>query len=132
MTTRGELRARGGVDHHFNGLHLTPGLVFGAAAPAVVDSTFTDPATGASSARRFVVRNGSALLLPAGEDREVALTAKATLRWDWKDALSAVGELYWERDPNLARYRTSSDGTDRLLRERREVIGFSALLQARF
>ena len=136
-TTRPELLMSAGVDHHFAGTGLTPGLVLRAVLPSTTDalaSIFSgnNPLPG-TAGREIVVRGPFDLtFLPLGHVRQPVLTAKATLRWDVGTSLSAIGEAFYTRDPNRTVFESDEFGVLRPVLAPPSSVGFAAVLQARF
>jgi hypothetical protein len=132
-----ELLVSAGVDHHFPGSGLTPGFLVRAVWPAMNEGPTAifggnNPPPGVES-RPVIVRGPNELsFLPEGRERQPILTAKATLRWDVGDNLSALGEAFYTRDPNRTVFREGTDGVAELVLERASSVGFAAALQARF
>jgi hypothetical protein len=70
--------------------------------------------------------------LPEGRERQPILTAKATLRWDFGESLSALGEAFYTRDPNHTVFREDANGVSQPVLERPDSVGLATVLQARF
>ncbi|REG15351.1 hypothetical protein ATI61_12627 [Archangium gephyra] len=123
---RSELLLSAGADYHFAGPALTPGLVVRAVWPAAFDNTRLVGIPDAMP--RFVLLRGPAefTALRPGRERQPILLAKATLRWDFGSAFSAMGEAFYTQDPNRGVNEDDDTGTPA------STLGFSALLQARF
>lgn len=136
-TTRPELLVSAGVDHHFAGTGLTPGLLVRAVLPSTTDALApllggNNPPSGTPS-REVVVRGPFELtVLPEGHVRQPILTAKATLRWDVGDNLSAIGEVFYTRDPNRTVFEDDEFGVARPVLAPPSSVGFGAVLQVRF
>ncbi|HEX8820113.1 MAG TPA: hypothetical protein VF794_09330 [Archangium sp.] len=131
-----ELLVSAGMDHHFPGTGLTPGLLVRAVLPSTTNSLGyvmggnNPPATGN---RLVVLRGPNAFsVLPEGRERQPLLTAKATLRWDVGDSLSVIGEAFYTRDPNHTVFREDENGVAQPVLERPSSVGGAAVLQARF
>ncbi len=127
-----ELLLSAGADYHFPGPGLTVGLVGRAVWPAAFDnaSFLGIPASTPS----IVVLRGPAELsvLPPGRERQPILLAKATLRWDFGSAFSALGEVFYTQDPNRTETEDGDTGIPEIVLRPSSTLGFSALLQARF
>jgi hypothetical protein len=136
-TTRPELLMSAGVDHHFAGTGLTPGLLLRAVLPSTTDALGpllggNNPVPG-TAAREVIVRGPFDLtVLPQGHVLQPVLTAKATLRWDVGTSLSAIGEAFYTRDPNRTVFEDDENGVTRPVLAPPSSVGFAAVLQARF
>jgi hypothetical protein len=136
-TTRPELLVSAGVDHHFVGTGLTPGLLVRAVMPSTTDALGfilggNNPTPG-TAGREVIVRGPFELtVLPEGHVLQPLLTAKATLRWDVGDGLSAIGEAFFTRDPNRTVFEADEFGVARPVLAPPSSVGFAAVLQARF
>ncbi len=136
-TTRPELFVSAGVDHHFAGTGLTPGLVVRAVLPATTDTlggSFGGNNPPPSPTSRELVLRGpfEFSILPEGRARQPLLTAKATLRWDVGTNLSAIGEAFYTRDPNRTVFEEDENGVAQPVLAPPSSVGFAAVLQARF
>jgi hypothetical protein len=60
------------------------------------------------------------------------LSAKATMRWDISESVTAVGEVYYTRDPNRVTFRDDATGVALPAYAKVDGLGFNAILQARF
>lgn len=136
-TTRPELLVSAGVDHHFAGTGLTPGLILRAVLPSMTDTLGpllggNNPPPG-TSGREVIVRGPFDLtVLPEGHVLQPVLTAKATLRWDVGTSLSAIGEAFYTRDPNRTVLEDGENGVGQFVLAPPSSVGFAAVLQARF
>jgi len=126
--SRPELWAAIGLDHHFPGPRLTPGIKFGIMRPATY---WTDVFGGP---RRVVVMNQMhRSILPLQAEEHPIYTAKASLRWDFAEALAFVAELYYSYDDNQIRYTQDFYGLNLYsVWADPHVLGFNLLAQARY
>ncbi len=126
--SRPELWAAIGLDHHFPSPRLTPGIKFGIMRPA----TYRMDILGGP--RRFLVMNEvHRTILPLQAEEHPIYTAKASLRWDFAEALAFVAELYYSYDDNQVDYTTDFYGiiVDTSWADP-HVLGFNLLAQARY
>ncbi|PTL83309.1 hypothetical protein [Vitiosangium sp. GDMCC 1.1324] len=135
-TTQPELLLSAGVDHHFQGPGLTPGLVLRAVWPATFDTPGlfggNNPPPSLTSGITLLRGASEFSFLPEGRERQPILLAKATLRWDLGSTLSVVGEAFYTHDPNRTVFQEGPVGVSELVLAPPSTVGFSAVLQARF
>ena len=123
-----ELWAALGLDYHFASTRLTPGLKFGVMRPSSFE---TQTLEGRST--MAVLSPEHRVLLPEGADINPIYTAKASLRWDFAEALAFVAELYYSYDDNQVDYVTDFFGLNVYSRwADPHVLGLNLLAQARY
>lgn len=125
-----ELFFAAAIDHYIESLRLLPSIGGGLQFPA----TFSSVSSPILPGRTVVVRQqGNISQLPSGEKAVPILQARASVRWDVSDIMSAVvwGQLV--RDDNATFLERNPDGTSS---ERQFIsptfLGFGASVQARF
>jgi hypothetical protein len=130
-----ELWAAVGLDYHFPGPRLTPGVKFGVLRPA----SYTIPDLVVDGAvfpgRRSVVVRGpeQRAVLPADEEVLWQWSLKASLKWDYAEMLALVAEVYYTRDPNLVRYQSGASGLNvQAAFADPDVLGLNLMAQARY
>jgi hypothetical protein len=72
--------------------------------------------------------------LPEGEKVAPVIAVKAQARIDFADSFAALGDIYFQYDPNTVRFdRDAPEGTfNRAQFANFEQLGFNVTLQARF
>lgn len=126
-----ELFGAVGFDYHFPRAHLTPGVIFGVQLPA----SYTSQSPFLNAAGRTVVYRETDVqpdILPDDRGSRPVLSAKATMRWDISESVTAVGEVYYTRDPNRVTFRDDATGVALPAYAKVDGLGFNAILQARF
>ena len=122
------------ADYHFPGTRLTPGIGGGLQLP----STFTSESVDLSSApisRTVVVREqGNIAILPVNTGAAPILQARASLRWDISEILSATAWVQYVRDNNATFVeRDPNEGTVALRTfVSPDFLGLAGSVQARF
>jgi tetratricopeptide (TPR) repeat protein len=98
--TEDEFFVAAAVDYHFDGPKLTPGIGVGLQFPSTFQTDQID-AGGNTIGRTVVVREqGNVSILPAGRTRVPIFQARASLKWDLSDILSAIVWIQYIRDNN--------------------------------
>lgn len=107
--TNSELFFAAAADYYFSGPRLTPGLGAGLQLPATFSSRSVD-SSGAPISRTVVIREqGNVAILPVNTDAAPIVQARASLKWDISQILSALvwaqytydnNGTFVERDPN--------------------------------
>ncbi len=120
----------GSLDYYFEKLHLLPAIGGGVQLPA----TFGSDSVALFTSRTVVIRQqGSYSILPPGASAKPILQARASLRWDISDLMSAVAWVQLVHDPNGTYLELNPDGTSS---ERQFIssnfLGFGTSMQARF
>jgi hypothetical protein len=122
------------ADYHFPSVHLTPGIGAGVQFPATFTTNAVD--TGGNSIGRSVVirQQGDVSILPIDEEATPIIQARASLRWDLSEMLSALAWVQFvvdnngtfvERDPNEGTVALRAFVSPNFL-------GFGTSVQARF
>ena len=131
-----EFFASVGADHYFPGSRLTVGATLGMDRPATLATPTAAAIPGnQTTSTTLVVRNESSRsVLPEGESAAPIWAVKGTVRLDLSDALAALGDVYFQYDPNTVRYdREAPEGSfNRASFASFEQLGFNVTLQARF
>jgi len=123
------------VDYSIEALHLTPGLVFGVQRPANIT---TGAAAGSNppvslAQQTFVFRSESQVdILDPGDTVELIYAAKATFKWDFSEAISTIGEVSYQYDPNRRTFQQDPEGIPIRKKQSPTIVGFNVLMQARF
>ncbi|WP_426753993.1 hypothetical protein [Myxococcus sp. Y35] len=126
-----ELSATVGVDYFLRDWGLTPGLLVRVTAPATLERIY--PLSPGLPISPLVLRGPNQVsMLPAGEDRGLILTARATALWDLGEAVGVLAELFYTRDPNQTIFMEDETGVDRPVLTSPDLVGGNLLLQVRF
>jgi len=122
------------TDYHFESTKLTPGIGAGVQFPATFTSDSIDQG-GNTIGRTVVVRQqGNVSILPIDKSAVPIIQARASLKWDLSDMLSAVAWLQYVQDNNGTFVeRDPSEGTVALRSfVSPNFLGFGTSVQARF
>lgn len=121
------------ADYHIKAAHLTPGIGGGVQLPTTFKSEFTDG--GVTGSRTIVVRTqGDESILPFGKDRAPVIQARASVKWDIAEMLSAVlwAQIVYDNNGTLV-VRDPTEGTASLrVFQSPTRFGLGTALQARF
>jgi hypothetical protein len=98
-----ELLIAAAADYHFPKAHLTPGIGGGVQMPSTFKSDIDVTGLGASTRTTVVRSQGDESILPFGQDRRPIIQARASLRWDLSNILSAVvwAQLIYDNNATL-------------------------------
>jgi hypothetical protein len=121
------------ADYYIPSLRLTPSIGGGLQMPSTFKSEFTEGAVPAS--RTVVVRQqGDESILPFDKDRSPIIQARASVRWNISEILSAIGWIQFVRDNNGTRIvQDPTEGTASLrVFQSPNRMGAGISLQARF
>lgn len=132
--TGSEIFAAFALDYHFDGPRLTPGLGAGVQFPAQFTTNSIDQG-GETIGRTVVIRQqGSVSILPIDKTAVPIFQARASLKWDLSEMLSAVAWLQFVRDNNGTFVeRDPNEGTVALRSfVSPNFLGFGTSVQARF
>jgi hypothetical protein len=133
-TVTPEIFVSGGIDQFFEDAGLTLGATVGLDIPATLESPSGIPGD-MSTSTTAVFRNESTIsVLPEGEKVAAIVALKAQARIDFAESFAALGDVYFQYDPNTVRYdREMPEGTfNRASFANFEQLGFNITLQARF
>ncbi len=132
-TSDPELFGAVAVDYYIEKARLTPQLGGGLQMPATFNSVFSDG--GIQASRTIVVRQqGNESILPYNTGRTPIIQARASLKWDLSDFMSAVlwGQFVRDNNGTLV-VRDPNEGTASLrVFQKPNRIGVGLALQARF
>jgi hypothetical protein len=125
-----EISAALSVDYHFHGLGLTPSLTGAVVLPAtykgqVPEGAFADEA--AAGVRKAIIMGENAgdwSILPAGEDELPVFMVRAALKWTFADQFAAIGEVFYQRDNNIAQVFQDSRGHSVRRFDKPDILGF--------
>ncbi len=129
-----ELLIAAAADYHIKAAHLTPGIGGGVQLPSTFKSDIDVTGLGTSS-RTIVVRSqGDESILPFGQDRRPIIQARASLRWDLSNILSAVAWVQLIYDNNATLVVTDPNEGTASLRVYQDPwrLGLALSLQARY
>ena len=129
-----ELLVAAAADYYIKAAHLTPGIGGGVQLPSTFKSDIDVTGLGTSS-RTIVVRSqGDESILPFGQDRKPIIQARASLRWDLSNILSAVAWVQLIYDNNATLVITDPNEGTASLRVFQDPwrLGLALSLQARY
>jgi hypothetical protein len=130
-----EIFASVGADQFFPALGLTAGATFGLDLPATLETPSASAIPGnMTTSTTLVVRNESDRTpLPAGEKAAPILALKGSAKLDLGEGFSVLGNLFFQYDANVVRYKRSSpDEQFQVEFGNFNQLGFDITLQARF
>ncbi len=137
-TVRPELWFAVGGDRYFPKQHLTVGVVFGVQNPAsysaaALDAGGNNPPPAFTGPRTVVLRDvNSTAILPSNTDVIPILSVKATFKLDISEYFAALGEVFYNRDPNRVTFRDSTASISQPAFELEHQLGFNLVMQARY
>ncbi|AKQ64522.1 hypothetical protein A176_001434 [Myxococcus hansupus] len=129
MQPKAERSATVGADYHLRDWGMTPGLLLRATLPASLASPFLS--SGLPSGDAIVRDVGLLSFLPEGAKAGIALTAKATARWDLGEVAGVLAEVFYTRDPNRTLFEDDVTGVARVVFDSPHAVGGNLLLQVR-
>jgi hypothetical protein len=124
-----------GIDYHFPGLHLTPGIKIGVQMPATY--FIEDPVVGGMTfegPRTIVVTNESdRSVLPRNEEAMLIFALKANCKWDISETMAMIMEVYYTWDDNQTRYVGTTQEMEVMAQFLDpHILGMNLAVQARF
>ncbi|MBI5507793.1 MAG: hypothetical protein HY903_03460 [Deltaproteobacteria bacterium] len=123
------------IDYYFEAAHLTPGFSLGLQRPANFTTvTNAGPSPPISEGQQTLVfRTETQVdILDPGDTVGFIYAAKGTAKWDLSEAMSVIGEVSFQYDPNRRTPMQDPSGITVRVPQSPEIIGFNLLLQARF
>ena len=133
VKTQSEAFFAGSFDYYFPKIHLRPGIGGGLQIPATFTSQ-TNEGNATVNHTVVVYQQGSASILPENVGRKAIIQARASVRWDLSDIMSAIGWVQLVHDENktlITREITTGAVPIRTFQSA-NFFGFGLTLQARY
>ncbi len=125
------------VDYHFPTLGLTPSLTGGVILPATYKGNVPEGQSADSTStgiRTMVIMDTNAAnwsILPSGEDSMPVFLGRFAVKWSYH-GFSAIGELFYERDNNLAQVFQDERGHSLRTFDKPDILGFALVARMVF
>jgi len=125
------------VDYHFPTLGLTPSLTAAVIVPATYKGGVPEGQAADSAAtgvRTMVIMDTNAAnwsILPSGEGAMPVPMGRFALKWSY-GGFSAIGELFYERDNNLAQVFQDERGHSIRKFDKPDILGFALVARMAF
>lgn len=126
------------LDYHFPSVGLTPSITGAAIIPATYKGVVPEGQSADSvstGVRTMVVMGEDSAnwsILPLGEDELPVLMVRAALKWSFTEDFSAIGEVFYERDNNLAQVFQDQRGHSLRSFDEPDILGFALIARMRF